>query len=368
MSRPRVFILGKLPPPYFGPAIATQIILHSKLNDQYELIHINTAINKQIGSIGNFVWWKPLKGFFVYLLYLVKLSRYRPALILIPNGQTTASFIKDSLFIFFGRLFGGHILLQLRGSNWKNWLNGVNRLTRWYIIKSLKLTSGVIVLGGKLRYLFNEHFPENRIFVVPNGADLSFTKRSENGRHELNVLYFSNLFRSKGVEDVIEAAAHFRKITNLPFRFTLTGTWNDEQLKQKCIEKINSDQLPIKIYTPATGTEKLRFFEEADIFVFPPRAPEGHPWVIVEAMAAGLPIISTDQGAITESVIDGVNGFIVDSNNPSQIAEKVNYLMNHPEIREKMGKESRRLYEENFTEEKMIEKLKNVFNTVLNMP
>jgi glycosyltransferase involved in cell wall biosynthesis len=96
--------------------------------------------------------------------------------------------------------------------------------------------------------------------------------------------------------------------------------------------------------------------------------PEGHPWVLVEAMAAGLPIISTDQGAITESVIDGVNGFIVDSNNPLQIAEKLEYLMDHPEIREKMGKESRRLYEENFTEEKMIEKLKDVFNTVLNTP
>ena len=82
-------------------------------------------------------------------------------------------------------------------------------------------------------------------------------------------------------------------------------------------------------------------------------------------MAAGLPIISTDQGAITESVIDGVNGFIVKKQNPQQIAEKIKILIEKSELRLKMGNESRRLYEENFTEEKMVERLTQAFNAVL---
>ena len=82
-------------------------------------------------------------------------------------------------------------------------------------------------------------------------------------------------------------------------------------------------------------------------------------------MAAGLPIISTDQGAITESVIDGVNGFIVEKQNPQQIAEKIKFLIENPELKKKMGKESRRRYEENFTEEKMVERLTQAFNAVL---
>ena len=85
-------------------------------------------------------------------------------------------------------------------------------------------------------------------------------------------------------------------------------------------------------------------------------------------MAAGLPIISTDQGAITESVLNMENGFIIESNNPEQIAEKIEYLVNHPDVRQKMGKESRRLYEENFTEEIMVKRLASVFNTVIGMP
>jgi glycosyltransferase involved in cell wall biosynthesis len=170
------------------------------------------------------------------------------------------------------------------------------------------------------------------------------------------------------VEDVIDSAILLRGKTSLSFKFLLIGVWNDEKVRIESISKIDSGFLPVQIFPPAAGKEKLNFFEEADIFVFPPRDPEGHPWVIVEAMAAGLPIITTDRGAITESVIHGVNGFIVEANNPLQIAEKLEYLMNHPDVRETMGKESRRLYEEKFTEEKMVEKLTNVFNTVLSMP
>jgi glycosyltransferase involved in cell wall biosynthesis len=83
-------------------------------------------------------------------------------------------------------------------------------------------------------------------------------------------------------------------------------------------------------------------------------------------MAAGLPIISTDQGAITESVIDGCNGFIVEAGNPMQIADKINLLVETLDLRKEMARESRKLYEDKFTEEKMVERLTNVFNTVLN--
>ena len=93
--------------------------------------------------------------------------------------------------------------------------------------------------------------------------------------------------------------------------------------------------------------------------------PEGHPWVIVEAMAAGLPIISTDQGAITESVVDGVNGFIVEKRNPTAIAEKIITLIDDTHLRHKMGKASRIFYEEKFTEKHLVENFKTCFYAVI---
>ena len=92
---------------------------------------------------------------------------------------------------------------------------------------------------------------------------------------------------------------------------------------------------------------------------------EGHPWVIVEALAAGLPIISTDWGAITESVIDGDNGFIVSSKNPNSISQKIEELIKNEKLRNEMGKKSRFLYECKFTQKKLVANLKHVFDSVL---
>ena len=92
---------------------------------------------------------------------------------------------------------------------------------------------------------------------------------------------------------------------------------------------------------------------------------EGHPWVIVEAMASGLPIITTDQGCIKESVIDGENGFIIPKRDPDSIAEKIIYLIENPDVRERMGQKSRQLYEANLTEEHFVQRMTDAFNFTL---
>jgi glycosyltransferase involved in cell wall biosynthesis len=84
---------------------------------------------------------------------------------------------------------------------------------------------------------------------------------------------------------------------------------------------------------------------------------EGHPWVIVEAMAAGLPIVTTDHGCIRESVIDGKNGFLIPKKDPVAVAEKVNLLVENQKLRKQMGNKSRQLYEAGFTKEHFIRKM-----------
>ena len=145
----------------------------------------------------------------------------------------------------------------------------------------------------------------------------------------------------------------------------VVGSWSDSDFEKHCKSIVERNEIPVTFHSSKSGYDKLQILADADIFVFPPKTPEGHPWVIVEAMAAGLPIISTDQGAIAESVQNGINGFIVEPGNPEEIANKISLLISHPEIRLAMGRESRMVYEANFTEEKMVERLSNVFNKIL---
>jgi glycosyltransferase involved in cell wall biosynthesis len=179
----------------------------------------------------------------------------------------------------------------------------------------------------------------------------------------LTVLYFANLYESKGVRVVLDSALMFG---HDDFRFRFAGGWRHDQVfKDKFLADVKQSKGDIEVSDPVSGELKFQLFADADIFVFPPIMPEGHPWVLVEAMAAGLPIIATDQGAITESVADGKNGFIVPAGSPDAIAEKLNLLRNNPSLRNEMAKASRRLYEEGFTGEKLADNYERIFNAVI---
>ncbi len=363
MRKKRILILGKLPPPYMGPSIATEILLNSDLKNRFDLIHLDTKINKTLSSFGKWNYNKLIKNISVYFKMIKFLSSQKPDLVLIPISQTTTGFIKDSVFIFLASLFRKKILIQLRGSDIKNWLSKSSSFTKAYFNFFVKRANGVIVLGNNLKYLFRDYFKEEEIFLIPNGGDYNVLASVKN-TDTIKILYISNLLESKGIEDVVKAIEIISK-QNLSKSFSvdLVGAWYSEKTKEKCLAIIGKSELPITVHSPKSGDEKFRFLSNADIFVFPPREPEGHPWAIVEAMAYSLPIVSTDRGAIIESVIDSKNGFIVEAQNPEKIAEKLKLLIENSELREQMGKASRQLYLENFTEEKMVDKYTLVFNT-----
>lgn len=363
MTKPKVLLLGKLPPPYMGPSIATEIILKSSLKNSFELIHLDTKINHEISSFGTWSFTKVFANIAIYFKMFSLLRKHKPALVLIPISQTTTGFFKDSLFILIAKLFGKKVLLQLRGSNFKTWISNSSSVNKSYVKYILKKTQGMIVLGNNLKYLFTDYYTQDNIFVVPNGGDYTVPERNKSD--EVRILYLSNLLASKGVEDVFKAIEILHTDTKIKFSIDLVGEWYNETTKEKCLSIKEKNQLPIRIHKSKGVTEKFQYLADADIFVFPPREPEGHPWSIVEAMAAGLPVISTDQGAIIESVINNKNGFIIEPNHPEQIAEKLALLIEDIELRKKMGTASRELYLANFTEEKMVEKLTTVFNKII---
>ncbi len=365
MSKPAVLILGKLPPPYMGPAIATEILLNSGLKNQFELLHVDTKANDTLATLGTWSFSKLFRNFFIYFRMLGVIFKKRPQLVLIPISQTTTGFLKDFFFIAIAKLTFRKVLVQLRGSNFKNWMDHSSGFVRVLVKTTLKSTQGVIVLGENLKYLFESVFPAKNIFVVPNGGNYVIPKPVQK-EVIVRILYLANLQSSKGIEDLLDAILILKNKNTNGFVLDVVGDWRDESTQKGCMKSVEENNLPVHFYPPVSGDKKFSMLGNADVFVFTPRAPEGHPWVIVESMAAGLPIISTDRGAIVESVKDGVNGFIVGIQKPEEIADKIKLLIENNELRQRMGEASRKLYEENFTEEKMVERYTKVFTTVIN--
>lgn len=360
----RIMILGKIPPPFMGPSIATQIILNSSLKNKYELIHIDTRVNSDLTTMGKFSIAKIVKSISIWWQMFSKIVSKRPSLVIIPISQSTGGYLKDLIFVLIAKCTFRKTLVHLRGSNFLNWINNSSAIIAGFVKATLKLNNGVIVLGNNLRYLFDGIFAEKNIYVSSNGGDYTFPSRDiRNG--EISILYLANLQPSKGIEDLIEAIRLLQGTIELNYSLEVVGSWRSKEVEERCNEIVASNNLPIRFHPSASGENKFRYYANADIFVFTPREPEGHPWVIVEAMAAGLPIISTDQGAIVESVKDGENGFIVPVADPKSLAGKLKMLILDKALREKMSHSSRVNYENGFTEQKMVDHLSEIFETVI---
>ena len=365
-KRKKILFLSPLPPPHMGPTIATGIILNSKLKNEFRIIHLDTSDHRELDHLNRIdfrnVFLAVKHG--VILLWLI-ITRM-PDLIYIPVSQTTLGYIRDSAYILLSKMFGRKVICHLRGGNFKNWYDSSKSLMRWYIRVVHSLVDGQIVLGKKLLKLFQGIIPDNKVYVVPNGQNEQLRYKKKHPGNKIRVVYLSNMIGAKGLFHLLDAVPDVINATRKNIEFIFAGSWPDEQTK-KIFDAHSEDSriFPVKAIGPVYGNDKYDLLLSSDIFVFPPVQEEGHPWVIIEAMGAGLPIIATDRGAITESVIEGKNGFIVEKKNPSQIAEKIKYLIENPAQRKKMGEESRRLYLENFTEDKMIARLSHAFHTVL---
>jgi glycosyltransferase involved in cell wall biosynthesis len=105
--------------------------------------------------------------------------------------------------------------------------------------------------------------------------------------------------------------------------------------------------------------------KEIDMLVFPTISGEGFSRVILEAMAAGKPVVATDNAGNPEAVVDGVTGYIVPTGNISALAAKINELVANKGKVAKMGKAGRKRVEELFTIQLNLKRVQDVYLMLL---
>ncbi|GAH58255.1 unnamed protein product [marine sediment metagenome] len=92
----------------------------------------------------------------------------------------------------------------------------------------------------------------------------------------------------------------------------------------------------IEIAGAKYNKDKLDYYLKSDIFVFPSYYGEGLPTVLIEAMAVGLPIVTTKVGAITYIMKNGVNGVILDDHSSKSIVAGIEQLLENPQKMDRM--------------------------------
>lgn len=191
------------------------------------------------------------------------------------------------------------------------------------------------------------------------GLNLDHYKYSENFNSNISFIFIARLLAEKGIHDYIKAA----KIVKEKYpsvKFTVLGAIDKEALGSLKEEELESLVKTNIIEYPGHVSNVSEWIENSSVFVLPSYYREGVPRSTQEAMAIGRAVITTDVPGCRETVVDGVNGFLVPKWDPEALAEKMIYFIEHPEQVRLMGAESYKIAVEKFDAKKVNQRLVNI--------
>jgi len=174
------------------------------------------------------------------------------------------------------------------------------------------------------------------------------------------ILAVAGLIPIKGVDQILESLGRLRDVGE--FSLVVCGDGPERQALERA-----SSRLGIRDRTRFVGrlsrTEIPRFFAAADLFVHASRI-ESAGYVLLEAMAAGLPVVCTDAGGPAEYVENDVAGFVVPVADPHAMAEKILLLLTNRALRTKLGQQGRARAEGLFRFDRMIQETVATYRAV----
>ena len=299
-----------------------------------DIIHVNSS--KAGGIVGLAAW-----------LYKL-LTRRKPCLIFTAHGW---AFLEDR-------------------PKWQlDLIKFLSKLTALFYDKIICVSEFDRQIGIK-----NKVAPSYKLVTVHNGIDVNklIFLPKEKARKKLLLTANSQLLttkvigtiaewtKNKGLIYLLEAFKKLQTSNILPLTLILIGSGEnpDKEKIYNFIKKHNLKNVYLHQWIPNAAS----YLKAFDIFVLP-SVKEGFPYVILEAMAAEIPIIATKVGGIPEmlSIGNEFTGILVPPKNSQILAEKIIYLLNHSHKAKKMAQIARKKVEKEFTLEKMIDNTLKVY-------
>jgi glycosyltransferase involved in cell wall biosynthesis len=367
-----ILVIGPTPPPVHGVSSAMHLLLQSALQQKFRVLHLELADRRGIEHVD-----KPdLHDVWLFIrqwLSLFRLLRHRPRLTYLAISQSTIGFLRDSLFIWPAYLAGSRIVLHLHGGNFQTWHRSRGPLMRRYVGWTLSVVAQAVVLGGSLRNSFEGLVASERIAVVPNGvrrpspSSRPVTTWPKGRSHR--VLSLGTLNRLKGTLVLLKAVPLV--VRHRPdVEFVLAGAWSHEEDRRTADAMIRDHGMEdhVVFSGQVLGADKEALLESADLFVFPGVQQEGQPLVVLEAMAAGLPILCTDRGCLRDTIVDRESGLLLRLNDPEQVAEQLLWLLDRPGEMKRMGAQARARFERYYTSDRFQADMTSIFERVAGGP
>lgn len=351
IRKPNILFIGQLPPPVHGSAVMNEAIVKSeRLTSRFDFEVIDLAPKQEITGIGHFSFSKlsHAVGLLVKIVHAV--LRRPPDLVYLTPAPAGFALYRDMLILLLLRALRLRRLTHLH----TRLFSVEPTIPRWRrtFYRTMFAGATAIAISPLLSRTLRDLLPDERIHVVANGIIDPFpTGVMRSLDDSPRVLFLSNFVESKGPLVLLEALAILRR-EGVAFRADFVGDYflplSEEELSAR-VTNLGLGAV-VTLHGPLHGKSKEAMFRAADIFAFPTFYPnEAFPLVLLEAMAASLPVISTTVGGIPDMVIDGETGLLISPDDVSLLASALRRLITDSALRIRMGQAGRERFIRNYT-------------------
>ena len=320
MNRPVVVITAPSLAAISGVTTHVNFLLGTALVDDYDMVHFQAGSEGRSESA-----WKRLLRLATgpFALFAAILFRHA-AIVHINTSMVTRAYWRDVAFLFVAKLLRARVVWQVHGGKMPRAFFPRSALLTRFLRWTLSLPDLVVLLAKVEETAYREFLPGQRIVVMPNAIDCAPyaavpTVRSRE-EYPLRLVYVGRIAREKGLYETLQAIRLVAEM-GLDARLTIAGQGAEEARLRRYAQALGMASR-ITFAGPVFGADKAKLFAQADAFVLPSYS-EGLPYALLEAMAAGMPVVATPVGAIPDVVTHGTHGFLVPARDGKALAEAI---------------------------------------------
>jgi glycosyltransferase involved in cell wall biosynthesis len=222
-------------------------------------------------------------------------------------------------------------------------------------------TDVVICLSQSWMKYYEQNFKIKRLIILPNIIDYPIKHEGSVKSEVITLLFLGLICKPKGIFDLIEVIANNKDKYRSRIKLLIAGNGEVQHLKDMIAKNHIEDIVEFLGWISHEG--KANVLNDSDIYILP-SYHEGLPISILESMAYGKAIISTNVGGIPEIVRNKENGILINSGNLKQIEQAIDFFLKNPEQLVLYGEASKRIVQK-FLPHEVIKELEHIYKSVL---
>ncbi len=336
------------PDPHSRGGMCSVVAAYSRMFVPFRLVITYKDNKSKAGKVLLFI-----KAIFQTLYYCL----FKDIKVLHIHSSNYTDFYRNTILLCIGKIFRKKVLLHIHGGKFDMFYHTYPR----YVTVVCRLADTLVTVSSAFVKMLKDYDLNKRVYCLPNSIEFPDCFRDGQPHERLRLVFVGGINQRKGIYDVLECLQKYERELQDKVELHIGGVSYEEEYRKILNGHDFSPMVVQHGWLNKEGKEQL--FCSSDVFIHPSHV-ESFGLSILEAMAYGLPVITTLVGGIPDFFEDRKSGVAVTPGNIDEIYEAILYFLNHPSDISQMGKYGRQVARQ-FSSQQVEERLDCIYKELL---